>query len=54
MSLFSDAGRKFEKTKRALAGGDGAAYVCTACEEPADEDHEYCPHCGESAVEPVE
>ena len=54
MSLFRKAGEKFEETKRTFVGGGGAAYVCQACEEPADEDYEYCPHCGEDAIVAVE
>jgi rRNA maturation endonuclease Nob1 len=54
MSLFSDAGRAFERTKQALTGDDGPEYVCRACEELVEEDYEFCPHCGEAAVEPLE
>lgn len=54
VSLFSDAGKKFEKTKRALVGDEEEAYACAACEQPVAEDFEYCPHCGEDAVEPTE
>ena len=54
MSLFSDVGRKFEETKRAFIENEPAEYVCTSCEKPVDENYEYCPHCGEGAVEPVE
>lgn len=53
MSLFSDVGRKVEKTKQALIDGKQAEYVCVSCEELVDEDYEYCPHCGEETVEPV-
>lgn len=54
MSLFSDVGRKFEETKRAFTGSEQAEYVCTSCETPVDENYEYCPHCGEATVGPVE
>ena len=54
MSLFSDAGRKFEDTKQAFTSSEGAKYVCASCEKPVDENYEYCPHCGEETVEPVE
>jgi len=53
MSLFRKAGKKFEETKRTYLDGD-AEYVCRACEEVVDGDYEYCPHCGEAAVEPIE
>lgn len=53
MSLFSDVGRKVEKTKQVLIDGKQAEYVCVSCEELVDEDYEYCPHCGEETVEPV-
>ena len=56
MSLFSKAGKTFERTKRRLVDGESAsaAYVCRACEESVTEAYEYCPHCGEAAVEPVD
>lgn len=53
MGLFSDVGRKFEKTKNALSDSTQAKYVCVSCDEPVDENYEYCPHCGEESVEPV-
>ncbi|WP_280536300.1 hypothetical protein [Halopenitus sp. POP-27] len=53
MGLFSDVGRKFEKTKQAVIDGKRAKYVCVSCEEPVDENYEYCPHCGEESVESV-
>jgi len=54
MSLFRKAGEKFEETKRTLLDGTEAAYACGACEEPLTADFDYCPHCGEDAVGPVE
>ncbi len=54
MGLFSDVGRKFEETKRAFSDGERAEFVCTSCDEPVDDNYEYCPHCGEESVEPVE
>lgn len=54
MSLFSDVGRKFEDTKQAFTDSKRANYVCVSCEELVDENYEYCPHCGEETVEPVE
>ncbi|WP_227352805.1 hypothetical protein [Haladaptatus salinisoli] len=54
MSLFSNVGRKFEKTKQAFIEGGRAEYACVSCEKPVDEEHEYCPHCGEETVEPVD
>ena len=53
MSLFSDVGRKVEKTKQELIDGKQAEYVCVSCEKLVDENYEYCPHCGEETVEPV-
>ncbi|MBX0295418.1 hypothetical protein [Haloarcula nitratireducens] len=53
MGLFSDVGRKVEKTKQAFTDGERAEYVCVACEEPLDENYEYCPRCGEDSVEPA-
>jgi rubrerythrin len=53
MGLFEKAGEAFEETKQSVLGGSGAEYVCVACEKPVDDDYEYCPHCGEAAVEPV-
>ncbi|MFB6111691.1 MAG: hypothetical protein ABEJ35_04050 [Halobacteriaceae archaeon] len=50
MSLFSEAGRAFERTKHALVGDEDADYVCEVCEEPVEADYEFCPHCGEAAV----
>lgn len=54
MGLFKEVGKKFEETKRAFVDGEEAEYVCRSCEEPVSENHEYCPHCGEESVEPVE
>lgn len=53
MSLFRKAGKKFEETKQKFTG-DEEGYVCEACGTALDEDYEYCPHCGESAVEPID
>ncbi|WP_338739890.1 hypothetical protein [Haloplanus salilacus] len=59
MSLFRKAGEKFEKTKRAFVDGDHAdsdsdpEYVCRSCEASVADGYEYCPHCGEAAVEHV-
>jgi rRNA maturation endonuclease Nob1 len=53
MSFFSGVGRKVEETKRALLDGESASYACTACSKSVDGDYEYCPHCGEGAVELV-
>ncbi|WP_227375927.1 zinc ribbon domain-containing protein [Haladaptatus halobius] len=54
MSLFSNVGRKFEKTKRTFIDDEAAEYACMSCENPVDEEYEYCPHCGKETVEPVE
>jgi len=53
MSLFRKAGKKFQETKRTYIDGD-PAYVCGACEETVTEAFDYCPHCGEPAVEPLQ
>ena len=53
MGLFSDVGRKFEKTKQTLTDSKQAKCVCVSCEKPVEENYEYCPHCGEESVEPV-
>lgn len=54
MSLFEKAGKKFEETKQSFLDGTDAEYVCRACEESVVENYEYCPHCGEETVEPIE
>ena len=57
MGLFEKAGKQFEKTKQTFTGGkdaEDAEYVCLSCEKPVVEEYEYCPHCGEETVEPVE
>jgi Zn finger protein HypA/HybF involved in hydrogenase expression len=54
MSLFKKAGKKFEETKRTVMEAAESEYVCRSCEEPVAEDYEYCPHCGEATVEPIE
>ena len=51
MSLFRKAGEKFEETKRSYLDGDDPEYACRSCERPVDGDYEFCPHCGEAAVE---
>lgn len=51
MGLFEKAGKTFEETKQALIGGEAAEYICRSCEEPVEEAHEHCPHCGEKTVE---
>ncbi|WP_165875307.1 hypothetical protein [Natrarchaeobius chitinivorans] len=54
MGLFSKAGKTFEEAKQSYMSGKGATYVCRACEERMTEEHDYCPHCGEDAVEELE
>lgn len=54
MSLFKKAGKKFEEAKQTFADGKEAEYVCQSCKEPVSENYEYCPHCGEETVEPIE
>lgn len=54
MSLFNKAGKWFEETKQTFADGKEAEHVCRSCEKPVAESYEYCPHCGEETVEPVE
>lgn len=53
MSFFSGLGRKVEETKRALLDHESASYACVACSKAVDGDSDYCPHCGEAAVELV-
>ena len=53
MSLFRKAGEKFQETKQAFIGTE-IEYVCRSCQEGVSEKSEYCPHCGEETVEPVE
>jgi rubrerythrin len=53
MGFFSDVGRKFEETKQSLIDSKQAEYVCASCENPVNENSEYCPHCGKDSVEPA-
>ena len=53
MGVFSDVGRKFEKTKQTLTDSKRAKFACTSCERPVTENYEHCPRCGEESVEPV-
>lgn len=54
VSLFKKAGKTFEEAKQTFVEGEEAEYVCRSCEEPVADNYEYCPHCGEETVEPVE
>lgn len=54
VSLFNAAGKKFEEAKQSFLSGASVEYVCQSCGEPVSEDTEYCPHCGDGPVEPVE
>lgn len=54
MNLFRKAGEKFEETKQAFVSGSDAEYVCHSCEKPVEDDYQFCPHCGEESVEPVD
>jgi Zn finger protein HypA/HybF involved in hydrogenase expression len=54
MSLFKKAGKTFEEAKQTFVEGEEAEYVCRSCEEPVADNYEYCPHCGEETVEPIE
>lgn len=54
MGIFRKAGKRFEEAKRTVLDAAEADFVCASCEEPVEEAYEYCPHCGEDAVEPVE
>lgn len=54
VSLLSDIGRKFEKTKQTFTDSGRSEYVCVSCEKPVEKNYEYCPHCGAETVEPVE
>ena len=54
MGLFRKAGKKFEETKQAVLDHAEAGYICRSCGELFEEESEFCPHCGEDAIEPVE
>ncbi|MFB6104596.1 MAG: hypothetical protein ABEJ57_05860 [Halobacteriaceae archaeon] len=54
MSLFRKVGRTVERTKQSLVGDGEAAYVCRSCDTELEAASEYCPHCGEPTVEPIE
>lgn len=54
MGLFNKAGKRFEEAKQTFVDGKNAECVCRSCEEPVAENYDYCPHCGEETVEPVE
>lgn len=54
MSLFRKVGRTVERTKRSLVGDGEAAFVCESCDRVVEEAYEFCPHCGEPTVEPVD
>ena len=54
MNLFRKAGEKFEETKQTFVDSKETEYVCWSCEGRVAQDYEYCPHCGEETVEPVE
>lgn len=54
MSLFKKAGKKFEEAKETFVDGKEAEYVCRSCEKLVSENYEYCPHCGEETVKPVD
>lgn len=54
MDLFRKAGKKFEETKQSFLEGTETAYECTSCDNAVAEESQFCPHCGEETVEPVE
>lgn len=54
MSLFRKAGKTFEEKKQAFLDGDDPGFACRSCEERVAEAYEYCPHCGEASVEPID
>lgn len=54
MSLFRKAGKKFEETKQSVLEGASGDFVCESCSEQVIKPYEYCPHCGEDAVVPVD
>lgn len=51
MSLFRKAGKKFEETKQSVLETNKAKYQCQSCGEIVEEPFEYCPHCGDAAIE---
>lgn len=54
MDLFKKAGKAFEETKQSFLKGAKAEFECTSCGEPVTTESEFCPHCGEASVEPVD
>lgn len=52
MGLFNALGRKVEEFKQTAASSaeSNADYLCAACDERLQADHEECPACGEAAV----
>lgn len=54
MSLFRKVGKKFEEAKQTVTGSDDVEYVCRSCGEAVFEEYEFCPHCGEEEVEPLD
>jgi rRNA maturation endonuclease Nob1 len=54
MGLFNELGRQVEQVKQSVQGSDGdPAYQCRACDARLDAAHDFCPECGEDAVEPL-
>jgi|AntDeeMetageno51_2_1112566.scaffolds.fasta_scaffold19705_2 rRNA maturation endonuclease Nob1 len=51
MGLFNELGRKVEEFKQtATASAESDDYLCAACDERLESDHEECPACGEAAI----
>jgi rRNA maturation endonuclease Nob1 len=54
MGLFNELGRQVEQVKQSVQGSDGdPAYQCRACDARLDAAYDFCPECGEDAVEPL-
>ncbi|NHN43190.1 hypothetical protein G9C85_16355 [Halorubellus sp. JP-L1] len=58
MGFFNEVGRKVEKVKQSMADDgedrdDGVEYVCRDCGTRHATAHDFCPDCGNDAVEPA-
>lgn len=56
MKFLRKIGREVEKVKQSAesATGDGDTYACGECGGAFGTDHDYCPDCGEPALERVD
>lgn len=53
MGVFNKLGRQVEQVKQSVQGAteEDRAYQCRACDARFADDHDFCPECGEQAVE---